>query len=267
VNNKVYDGTTTASIASGIAQGVLPVDANNISLTPSGTFTSANAGVGISVNLSYSLSGTAASNYVISQPTGLTATITPKTLTVTGQTAASKVYDATTTASMAGGSLSGVVGADERESCLRAILNSGHTFGHAIEAGAGYGQWLHGEAVGAGMVMAADLSHRLGLVGAAVPERLRAAVVAAGLPVEGPGWPAERYVQLMSVDKKASQGIPKFVLLEALGRAVVRSAPADLVHQTLRACSAAAAKKLSTQAQSLLETAKKLSTQPQSLLS
>jgi 3-dehydroquinate synthase len=131
------------------------------------------------------------------------------------------------------------VGADERESGLRAILNFGHTFGHAIEAGAGYGQWLHGEAVGAGMVMAADLSHRLGLVGAAVPERLRAAVVAAGLPVEGPGWPAERYVQLMSVDKKASQGIPKFVLLEALGRAVVRSAPADLVHQTLRACSAA----------------------------
>jgi 3-dehydroquinate synthase len=133
----------------------------------------------------------------------------------------------------------GVVGADERESGLRAILNFGHTFGHAIEAGAGYGQWLHGEAVGAGMVMAADLSHRLGLIDAAVPERLRVAVAAAGLPVEGPGWPAERYVQLMSVDKKASQGIPKFVLLEALGRAVVRSAPVDLVHQTLRACSAA----------------------------
>ena len=133
----------------------------------------------------------------------------------------------------------GVVGADERESGLRAILNFGHTFGHAIEAGAGYGQWLHGEAVGTGMVMAADLSHRLGLIDATVPGRLRAAVAAAGLPVQGPGWPAERYVQLMSVDKKASQGIPKFVLLEALGRAVVRSAPAELVHQTLRACSAA----------------------------
>ena len=113
VNNKVYDGTTTATLANGIAQGVLPVDANNISLTPSGTFTSANAGIGISVNLSYSLSGTAAGNYVINQPTGLTATITPKTLTVTGQTAAGKVYDATTTASMAGGSLSGVVGTDD----------------------------------------------------------------------------------------------------------------------------------------------------------
>jgi 3-dehydroquinate synthase len=132
-----------------------------------------------------------------------------------------------------------VVGADERESGLRAILNFGHTFGHAIEAGAGYGQWLHGEAVGAGMVMAADLSHRLGLVDAAVPARLRESVAAAGLPTQGPNWPAERYVELMSVDKKASQGIPKFVLLEALGRAVVRTAPADLVHQTLRACSAA----------------------------
>jgi 3-dehydroquinate synthase len=132
-----------------------------------------------------------------------------------------------------------VVGADERESGLRAILNFGHTFGHAIEAGAGYGQWLHGEAVGAGMVMAADLSHRLGLVDAAVPARLRESVAAAGLPTQGPNRPAERYVELMSVDKKASQGIPKFVLLEALGRAVVRTAPADLVHQTLRACSAA----------------------------
>jgi 3-dehydroquinate synthase len=132
-----------------------------------------------------------------------------------------------------------VVGADERESGMRAILNFGHTFGHAIEAGAGYGQWLHGEAVGAGMVMAADLSSRLGLIDEGVVSRLRDAVAAAGLPVCGPAWPAEQYVSLMSVDKKASQGIPKFVLLEALGRAVVRSAPGDLVHQTLRACSAA----------------------------
>ena len=132
-----------------------------------------------------------------------------------------------------------VVGADERESGMRAILNFGHTFGHAIEAGAGYGQWLHGEAVGTGMVMAADLSNRLGLIDAAVVSRLRDAVASAGLPVQGPGWPAEQYVSLMSVDKKASQGIPKFVLLEALGRAVVRSAPGELVHQTLHACSVA----------------------------
>jgi shikimate kinase/3-dehydroquinate synthase len=131
-----------------------------------------------------------------------------------------------------------VVSADERESGLRAILNFGHTFGHAIEAGAGYGQWLHGEAVGVGMMMAADLSHRLGLIGAEVPARLRQAVAAAGLPTAGPAWSPERYVELMSVDKKAQQGVPKFVLLEALGRAVVRNAPIESVHATLRACSA-----------------------------
>ncbi len=133
-----------------------------------------------------------------------------------------------------------VVGSDERESGLRAILNFGHTFGHAIEAGAGYGQWLHGEAVGTGMVMAAELSARLGLVAGAVPERIRAAVAQAGLPLQGPAWPPERYVELMSVDKKARQGTPKFVLLEALGRAVVREAPVELVHEALLACSAPA---------------------------
>ncbi|MEI7444617.1 MAG: 3-dehydroquinate synthase, partial [Burkholderiales bacterium] len=91
-----------------------------------------------------------------------------------------------------------VVERDEREGGLRAILNFGHTFGHAIEAGLGYGEWLHGEAVGAGMVMAADLSCRLGLVDAATSARLREVVAAAGLPVRGPGWPASRYVELMS---------------------------------------------------------------------
>jgi trimeric autotransporter adhesin len=113
VNDKVYDGSTTASVASGQVQGVLAMDASNISLTPAGSFTSANAGVNIPVNLSYSLSGTAAGNYVISQPTGLTANITPKTISITGQTGASKVYDATTTASMTGGLLSGVVNTDD----------------------------------------------------------------------------------------------------------------------------------------------------------
>ena len=132
-----------------------------------------------------------------------------------------------------------VVGADERESGLRAILNFGHTFGHAIEAGAGYGQWLHGEAVGAGMVMAADLSHRLGMIDAAVTRRLRSAIASAGLPVTGPAWPPERYLELMSVDKKAQQGVPKFVLLESLGRAVVQRAPAEAVRETLLACSQA----------------------------
>ena len=129
-----------------------------------------------------------------------------------------------------------VVGQDERESGLRAILNFGHTFGHAIEAGLGYGEWLHGEAVGAGMVMAAELSHRLGLIDAAARDRLRSTILAARLPVRGPAWSPERYVELMSVDKKAEQGTPKFVLLEALGRACVRRAPDDVVRATLAAC-------------------------------
>src|SRR5690606_18767489 len=85
-----------------------------------------------------------------------------------------------------------VVAADEREGGLRAILNLGHTFGHAIGAGLGYGQWLHGEAVGAGMVMAAELSTRLGMLGVTERDRLVAAIGAAGLPVAGPHWPVAR---------------------------------------------------------------------------
>ena len=80
------------------------------------------------------------------------------------------------------------MGQDEREGGLRAILNFGHTFGHAIEAGLGYGNWLHGEAVGCGMVMAADLSRRLGLVDAALVERVRALVARAGLPSRRRTW-------------------------------------------------------------------------------
>ena len=129
-----------------------------------------------------------------------------------------------------------VVAADEREEGVRATLNFGHTFGHAIEAGLGYGEWLHGEAVGAGMVMAADLSHRLGLVDPAVVARLRETIAAAGLPVRGPPWPFERYVELMSVDKKARQGTPKFVLLERLGRATVQRVPDEPLRATLAAC-------------------------------
>ena len=131
-----------------------------------------------------------------------------------------------------------VVAADEREAGLRAILNFGHTFGHAIEAGMGYGEWLHGEAVGAGMVMAADLSWRLGMIGEAEVDRLTGAIAAAGLPVRGPAWSADRYLELMSVDKKAERGTPKFVLLEALGRACVKRVPDDAVRATLAARSA-----------------------------
>jgi 3-dehydroquinate synthase len=130
-----------------------------------------------------------------------------------------------------------VVERDEREGGLRAILNFGHTFGHAIEAGMGYGEWLHGEAVGAGMVMAADLSQRLGLLPATDSARVREAVAAAGLPVRGPGWPASRYVELMAVDKKARQGTPRFVLLDGLGSARVQRVPDAPLAETLAACS------------------------------
>ena len=130
-----------------------------------------------------------------------------------------------------------VVAQDEREAGLRAILNFGHTFGHAIEAGLGYGRWLHGEAVGCGMVMAGDLSRRLGLIGADLAARIAALMARARLPVRGPAWPPERYLSLMEVDKKAEQGIPKFVLLEAIGRPVVRRVPREPLFETLSAVS------------------------------
>ena len=127
-----------------------------------------------------------------------------------------------------------VVGQDEREGGLRAILNFGHTFGHAIESGLGYGQWLHGEAVACGMVMAADLSVRLGLVPAAFGARLTKLIERAGLPLRGPAsLPPERTLELMRVDKKAQGGEIRFVLIEALGRAVLRAAPDALVREVL----------------------------------
>lgn len=129
-----------------------------------------------------------------------------------------------------------VVGQDERESGLRAILNFGHTFGHAIEAGLGYGDWLHGEAVGCGMVMAATLSQRLGLVDAAFVQRLKALVQRAGLPVRGPRLGTERYLELMRVDKKAEAGEIRFVLIDGPGRATLQPAPDALVREVLEAC-------------------------------
>jgi len=130
----------------------------------------------------------------------------------------------------------GVVGQDEREAGLRAILNFGHTFGHAIEAGLGYGQWLHGEAVGCGMVMALQLSQRLGLVDAAFVRRVTALIARAGLPVQGPDLGAERYLELMRVDKKSEAGQIRFVVLEGPGHAAVRSAPDAVVRQVLADC-------------------------------
>jgi 3-dehydroquinate synthase len=115
-----------------------------------------------------------------------------------------------------------VVSADERESGLRAILNFGHTFGHAIEAGMGYGDWLHGEAVATGMVMAAELSVRAGTLRREDAGRVRALIARTGLPVQGPKLAVERYLELMQVDKKAADGRIRFVLLDGLGRATQR---------------------------------------------
>ena len=129
-----------------------------------------------------------------------------------------------------------VVGQDEREDGLRAILNFGHTFGHAIEAGLGFGTWLHGEAVGCGMVMAAHLSQRLGLVDAAFVERLTRLLVAAKLPVLGPALGADVYLHHMRVDKKATDGQIKFVVIESPGKAGVRTAPDALVREVIDAC-------------------------------
>jgi shikimate kinase/3-dehydroquinate synthase len=129
-----------------------------------------------------------------------------------------------------------VVRQDEREGGLRAILNFGHTFGHAIEAGLGYGQWLHGEAVGCGMVMAADLSQRVGLVDAATVARVRALVAAAGLPTAAPDLGTERWLELMEVDKKNEGGAIKFILLKPLGGPSIQSVPQDLLLATLAAC-------------------------------
>ncbi len=128
-----------------------------------------------------------------------------------------------------------VVSQDEKEAGLRAILNFGHTFGHAIEAGLGYGEWLHGEAVGCGMVMASELSARLGLMPASFVERMQRLVERAGLPVKGPALGAQRYLELMSVDKKNEGGEIRFVVIEALGRAGVRPAPDALVAQVIEA--------------------------------
>ncbi len=129
-----------------------------------------------------------------------------------------------------------VVRQDEREGGLRAILNFGHTFGHAIEAGMGYGVWLHGEAVGCGMVMAADLSQRLGFIDTQSKERIVAVVKAAGLPTVAPDIGVTRWLELMEVDKKNEGGEIKFILLKPLGSSIITTVPQDVLLQTLNAC-------------------------------
>jgi len=131
-----------------------------------------------------------------------------------------------------------VVDVDERETGPRALLNFGHTFGHAIEAGLGFGAWLHGEAVAAGMVMAADLSARLGMLERAAADRLRRLIECAGLPTAGPALGADRYLDLMAVDKKAEAGRIRFILLDRLGAArITDQVPPDALRATLTACS------------------------------
>ncbi|TQV72651.1 3-dehydroquinate synthase [Exilibacterium tricleocarpae] len=126
-----------------------------------------------------------------------------------------------------------VVARDEKEGGLRAILNLGHTFGHAIETALGYGVWLHGEAVAAGMCMAAELSRRRGWLSGADVERVRVLLERAGLPTRSPpGLSVQRYLALMAVDKKVLDGRLRLVLLEALGRACVTD---DICGETLRA--------------------------------
>ncbi len=126
-----------------------------------------------------------------------------------------------------------VVAQDEKESGLRAILNLGHTFGHAIETGLGYGQWLHGEAVGAGMVMACDLSVRQGWLDSADAARAKHLIARAKLPVLSPeSMTCADYLAHMSLDKKVVDGQIRLVLLERLGKAVITG---DVPHEQIKA--------------------------------
>lgn len=135
-----------------------------------------------------------------------------------------------------------VVAGDERETAKdggRALLNLGHTFGHAIETGVGYGEWLHGEAIAAGTVMAAEFSRRLGWLTSADVERVRQLLVRAALPVRGPPLGAARYLELMGHDKKVVAGRLRLVLLKRLGEACTHAeSTPDLLRATIEACCA-----------------------------
>jgi len=129
-----------------------------------------------------------------------------------------------------------IVAEDERESGLRALLNLGHTFGHAIETGLGYGTWLHGEAIALGMLMAADLSHRMGWITEEVIERIENILLKLNLPVTLPdNFDPERMRELMSVDKKVKDGVLFLILLKGIGEAVVTDEfDEELLMETLR---------------------------------
>lgn len=125
-----------------------------------------------------------------------------------------------------------VVAADETERGERALLNLGHTFGHAIETGTGYVDWLHGEAVAVGMLMAAEVSLRLGWIDEGELARIEGLLIRAGLPVQGPGLPVDEMLHWMAGDKKVSGGRLRLVLLQGIGKAVVT---ADVAPSVLRA--------------------------------
>lgn len=130
-----------------------------------------------------------------------------------------------------------VVAADETEQGERALLNLGHTFGHAIETGLGYGQWLHGEAVAAGMVMAAELSCRLGWLAGDAVDRIRALLARAGLPVMGPALGVRCYLDLMAHDKKVADGKLRLILLKGIGCGVIHGdADAKVIGEAIDAC-------------------------------
>jgi len=128
-----------------------------------------------------------------------------------------------------------VVAADEKEAGQRALLNLGHTFGHAIEAGMGYGSWLHGEAVGTGMLMAADLSQKQGWITPEQTQRIQNILIAAHLPVKTPPeLNSDRFMELMAVDKKVQAGKIRLVLLKDIGSSLVsEDYNPDLLKETL----------------------------------
>ena len=130
-----------------------------------------------------------------------------------------------------------IVAADEQEHGERALLNLGHTFGHAIEAGMGYGAWLHGEAVASGTMMAAELSCRLGWLGRADVERIARIFLRVGVPVMGAAMPTNKYLELMQHDKKVKDGKLNLVLLKRLGQAVLTDVvPQAEIGAAIEAC-------------------------------
>ena len=130
-----------------------------------------------------------------------------------------------------------VVAADEKEGGQRALLNLGHTFGHAIEAGAGYGNWLHGEAVGTGMLMAADMSMRLGWISSTDVQRVENLIDRASLPTRAPAkMDYSQFMDYMAVDKKVKNGRLHFILLKTIGQAVITDDYAEsALQQTIEA--------------------------------